>query len=165
MNSPLQEFVRFVGEREGINDKSRLAKDASKHFGLKKDRSVFYCADFSVRFSSATSVKFSNCVLSLQRLKKFDDRPFIVCLVTPSVNHCFLSNSTLLNRISHGSRELDENNIKGKILGSDIIRNFEGIPNNAANLERLFEIHAKIDSQENLARLVKSTSESWEQDV
>jgi hypothetical protein len=165
MNSPLLDCVRFIKEQDGINDKGALSQAVVTQFGLTKYRSVFYCADFAMRFSAATSVIFSNCVLSFWNLKKFDDRPFVVCLVTPTVNHCFLANSTLLQRISHGSRELDENNLKGHFLGSDIIRNFEGIPNNAANLERLFEIHAKIDFLENLARLVKSTNEYWHQDA
>jgi hypothetical protein len=79
-------------------------------------------------------------------------------LVTPTANHCFLANTTLLKKISHSSQELRENNIKGSFNGSDIIRSFEGIPNNAANLERLFEIHAGIGFEGNLARLVEATN-------
>jgi len=152
MNNPLKNFVCFVAERDGINDKAALSKDVSVRFGLTRDRSVFYCADFAVRYSSSVRPNFSNTVLSLSNLKKFDDRPFIVCLVTPTVNHCFLANTTLLKKISHTSQQLRENNIKGSFNGSDIIRNFEGIPNNAANLERLFEIHAGIGFEGNLAR-------------
>ncbi len=158
MNNQLQEFVRFVEERHGINDKSALSQAAAAHFGLTKDRSVFYCADFAVRFSSSASTSFGNTVLSLSNLKKFDDRPFIVCLVTPTANHCFLANSTLLKKISHSSHELRENNIKGSFNGSDIIRSFEGIPNSSANVERLFEIHAGIGFAGNLPRLVEATN-------
>ena len=158
MNNPLQEFVRFVGERDGINDKGALSQAVATQFGLTKDRSVFYCADFAVRFSASASLNFGNTVLSLSNLKKFDDRPFIICLVTPTANHCFLANTTLLKKISHSSQELRENNIKGSFNGSDIIRSFEGIPNNAANLERLFEIHAGIGFDGNLVRLVEATN-------
>jgi hypothetical protein len=159
MNNPLKNFVYYVTERDGINDKAALSKDVAVRFGLTKDRSVFYCADFAVRFSSSARPNFGNTVLSLSNLKKFDDRPFIVCLVTPTVNYCFLANTTLLKKISHTSQELRENNIKGSFNGSDIIRNFEGIPNNAANLERLFEIHAGIGFEGNLARLVEATND------
>jgi hypothetical protein len=158
MNNPLQDFVRFVAERDGINDKSRLAKAAAKHFGLTKDGAPYYCNDFAVRFSSSAKPTFSNTVTGLSKLQKFDDRPFIVCLVTPTANHCFLANTTMLKKISQTSQELRENNIKGSFNGSDIIRSFEGIPNNAANLERLFEIHAGIGFDGNLARLVEATN-------
>ena len=158
MNNRLQDLVRFVGERDGINDKGALSQAVATQFGLTKDRSVFYCADFAVRFSASASLNFGNTVLSLSNLKKFDDRPFIICLVTPTANHCFLANTTLLKKISHSSQELRENNIKGSFNGSDIIRSFEGIPNNAANLERLFEIHAGTGFDGNLVRLVESTN-------
>jgi hypothetical protein len=158
MNSQLQDFVRFIGERDGINDKGALSQAVVTRFGLTKDRSVFYCADFAVRFSASASVSFGNTVLSLSNLKKFDDRPFVVCLVTPTANHCFLANTTLLKKISHSSQELRENNIRGSFNGSDIIRTFEGIQNNAANLERLFEIHAGIGFDGNLVRLVEATN-------
>jgi len=38
------------------------------------------------------------------------------------------------------------------------MRSFEGIPNNAANLERLFEIHAGVGFEANLPRLVEATN-------
>ena len=158
MSSRLQDFVRFVGERNGINDKVALSREVAAEFSLTKDRSVFYCADFAVRFSASTSANFGNTVLSLSNLKKVDDTPFIVCLVTPTVNYCFLANTTLLKKISHSSQELRENNIKGSFNGSDVIRSFEGILNNAANLERLFEIHAGIGFDGNLPRLVEATN-------
>ena len=158
MNDRLQDFVRFVGKLDGINDKAALAQEVAAKFGLTKDRKVFYCVDFAVRFSASASVNFGNTVLSLSNLKKVDDRPVIVCLVTPTANHCFLANTTLLKKISHSSQELRENNIRGSFNGSDIIRSFEGIPNNAANLERLFEIHAGIGFDGNLPRLVEATN-------
>lgn len=158
MNNRLQDLVRFVGERDGINDKGALAKEVAAEFNLTKDRSVFYCAEFAVRFSASASVNFGNTVLSLSNLKKVDDRPVIVCLVTPTANHCFLANTTLLKKISHSSQELRANNIKGSFNGSDIMRSFEGIPNNNANLERLFEIHAGIGFDGNLPRLVEATN-------
>ena len=114
--------------------------------------------DFAVRFSASASVNFGNTVLSLSNLKKVDDRPFIVCLVTPATNHCFLANTTFLKKISHSSQQLRENNIKGSFNGSDIMRNFENIPNDADHFEWLFEIHAGIGFEGNLVRLVEATN-------
>jgi len=158
MNKSLQSLVKLIHENDGINDKRRLADIVSEKFSLTNDRSVFYCAEFAIRFSSAKSSSFSNTVLSLSNLKKVDDRPFVVCLVTPTANYCFLANTTLLKKISHSSQELRENNIKGSFNGSDIVRDFEGIANNAENLERLFEIHAGIGFENNLPRLVEATN-------
>ncbi len=158
MNNSLQHLVAFIAEHNGINDKSQLSRLVAEKFVLTTDRSVFYCADFAVRFSSAAKPSFSNTVLSLSNLKKFDDRPFVVCLVTPTTNHCFLANTTLLKKISHSSLDLRENNIKGSFNGSDILREFEGIQNTPANLERLFQIHAPIGFDGNLVRLVEATN-------
>lgn len=158
MNGLLKSLVAFIREHDGINDKRRLCRLVAKKFALTKDRSVFYRVEFAIRFSSANSPSFSNTVLSLSNLKKVDDRPFIVCLVTPAANHCFLANTTFLKKISHSSQLLREKNIKGSFNGSDIVREFEGIPNNAENLERLFQIHAGIGFENNLPRLVEATT-------
>ncbi len=159
MSRSLKSLVKFIRENDGINDKRRLCRMVFEKFALTKDRSVFYCGDFAIRFSSANSSSFSNTVLSLSNLKKVDDRPFIVCLVTPATNFCFLANTTFLKKISHSSQELRENNIKGSFNGSDIVRAFEGISNHAENFERLFEIHAGIGFENNLPRLVEATND------
>lgn len=158
MNEALQQLAGFIAEHDGINSKARLSQLVVEKFSLTKDRSVFYCNDFAIRFSSAARPSFSNTVLSLSNLKKVDDRPFIVCLVTPATNYCFLANTTFLKKISHSSQDLRENNIKGSFNGSDIVREFENIPNTAANLERLFQIHAPIGFEGNLPRLVEATN-------
>ena len=105
-----------------------MARIVFDTFALTKDRSVYYSADFAVRFSSSASRNFGNTVLSLSNLRKYDDRPFIVCLVTPTVNHCLLANTTLLKKISHSSQQLRENNIRGSFNGSDIARDSRVLP-------------------------------------
>lgn len=158
MNDALQKLLVLIEANDGINDKSRLARIVFDAFGLTKDRSVFYCADFAIRFSSSASRNFGNTVLSLSNLRKYDDRPFIVCLVTPAENNCLLANTTLLKKISHSSQQLRENNIRGSFNGSDIAREFEGIANSPENFRRLFDIHAGIGFDGNLARLVEATN-------
>lgn len=156
--SKLPQLLDLVATQNGINDKAKLTELAVKKFNLTKDRSVYYCDDFAIRFSSGSSSSFSNTVLSLSNLKKVDHIPFVVCLVTPARNHIFLANSTLLKKVSHSSQQLRIDNIKGSFNGSDIIRELEGITNEPENIQRLFDIHREIGFAENLPRLVEATN-------
>jgi hypothetical protein len=158
MNNPLKSLVEFVSQHDGVGDKAKLTDLVTEAFALTQDRSVYYRPEFAVRFSSAQSESFSNTVLSLSNLQKVDDRPFLVCLVTPRKNHLLLANSTFLRKISHSSQELRENNIRGSFNGSDIMRDFEGIANVPANFERLYNIHEGIGFDGNLLRLVEATN-------
>lgn len=158
MNSSIEQLVAFLRKYDGVNDKAKLAKFVSDNFRLTKDRSVYYCKTFAVRFSSSTTKNFGNTVLSLSNLHKFDDRPFIICLVTPEYNYTFLANTTFLKKISHSSQELRENNIRGSFNGSDIMRDFEGINNTPEHFERLFNIHSGLGFEGNLTRLVEATN-------
>lgn len=158
MSNFLRPIIALIESHHGINNKAKLSKIVFDLFCLTKDRSVYYGPDFAIRFSASESTHFSNTVLSLSNLRKVDDRPFLVCLVTPKENHLFLANSTFLKKISHSSHELRENNIRGSFNGSDIMREFEGISNTKENFERLFNIHDGIGFDGNLARLVESTT-------
>ena len=156
--SSLNQLLEVLVSHHGINDKSKLATIVAARFGLTRDRSVFYCDDFAIRFSSAAGPNFSNTVLSLSNLKKVDHLPFLVCVVTPSENHVLLANTTMLRKISHSSQQLRVDNIRGSFNGSDILREFEGIDNLPANIERLFSIHAGLGFEGNLVRLVEETN-------
>jgi len=158
MNEAVNSLLDLIRANDGINDKAKLAKLACSHFNLTRDRSVFYCNDFAIRFSASASRNFSNTVLSLSNLRKYDDRLFVVCLVTPKENYCLLANTTLIKKISHSSQTLRENNIRGSFNGSDIARDLAGIQNEPDNFARLFEIHAAIGFEGNLARLVEATN-------
>lgn len=158
MRDPIPALIRLIETNNGINDKSKLSRLVSEKFALTKDRVVYYCADYAIRFSASASRNFGNTVMSLSNLHKYDDRPFIVCLVTPTKNFCIIANTTFLKKISHSSQELRVNNIRGSFNGSDIVRNFEGIENCAENIQRLFNIHAGIGFETNLPRLVEATN-------
>ncbi len=158
MTDALHRLLELIKRNDGINDKARLARIVADAFHLTKDRSVYYCTDYALRFSSSVSRNFGNTVLSLSNLRKYDDRPFIVCLVTPSQNYCLIANTTFLKKISHSSQELRENNIRGSFNGSDIVREFEGICNSAENIARLYAVHADIGFEGNLPRLVEATT-------
>lgn len=158
MNNVIRNLVDLIKANDGINDKAHLARIVVDTLGLTRDRSVYYCADFAIRFSSSRSRNFGNTVLSLSNLRKYDDRPFLVCLVTPATNYCMLANTTFLKKVSHSSQELRENNIRGSFNGSDIAREFEGISNSPENISRLVDIHSGIGFEGNLARLVEATN-------
>jgi len=158
MTDALHRLLELIKKNDSINDKARLAQIVADAFHLVKDRSVYYCADYALRFSSSATRNFGNTVLSLSNLRKYDNCPFIVCLVTPSENYCLIANTTFLKKISHSSQELRENNIRGSFNGSDIVREFEGIFNCAENIGRLYAIHAEIGFEGNLVRLVEATN-------
>lgn len=154
----LQRLVSFIALRDGTADKQVLCDSVKAAFSLTKDRSVFYCDYFAIRFCSSKSASFSNTVLALSRLQKYDGIPFIVCLVTPNRNYLMLANATFLRKISHSSHELRIDNIKGSFNGSDIARSFEGVANEPANFEFLFTSHENYSFAENLERLVEATN-------
>ena len=156
--SKLPQLLEIIVANHGINDKAKLTKLIVEKFGLTRDRSVYYCDDFAIRFSSGARQSFSNTVLSLSTLKKVDHIPFIVCLVTPTENYVLLANTSLLRKISHSSQQLRVDNIKGSFNGSDIARELEGIENLPSNIQRLFDIHIEIGFEGNLPRLVECTN-------
>jgi len=158
MNKDIIEFVDYIKSRDGAQNKSALIGDVQNKFNLIKDRSIYYSEHFSVRFSYSSSTSFSNTVISLSNLQKYDDQPFIVCLVTPKKNILYLANTTFIQKISHSSQELRVDNIRGSINGSDIVKDFDGVSNSPENFEKLFNIHAELGFNGNLIRLVEATN-------
>lgn len=159
MDEAIQELIEFISSYNGINNKASLVKIVKDKYQLTQDRSVYYSDLFAIRFSySSSPTGFSNTVISLSTLQKYDDLPFLVCLVTPDGNIIYLSNSTFLIKVSHSSQELRIDNIKGSINGSDIAKEFQGLKNSPENFEKLFNIHAELGFNENLPRLVEATN-------
>lgn len=156
--SNLRALLCFIESYNGIADKSVLANRVKDKFGLTLDRKIYYCTDYAIRFSQANSKNFSNTVLSLSALQKYDNRPVIVCVVMPQENYLLLCNSTCLKKISHSSQQLRTNNIKGSFNGSDILRTVADIENTPENFVQLFAIHQEYTFEENLERLVEATN-------
>lgn len=154
----IEQLASFIASWNGKTDKSHLQNIVQQTFHLVKERSVFYCDWFAIRFCKSASRNFSNTVLALSVLHRYDNIPFIVCLVTPTQNYLMLANATFLKKISHSSQELRQNNIRGSFLGSDIMREFEGIENIPENFEFLYNSHENYTFEENLNRLVESTN-------
>ena len=161
MNSKCKEFVDYILNIAPKNNKGLVAKTVSEHFQLTKDRCVYHNNYYAVRFcySKKKTDSFSNTVLSLSALEKYDKIPFFVVLVRKDAdNLILLSNTTFLKKISHSSQELSMTNIRGSFNGSDIIREYDGISNTPENFESLFALHQGFDWQDNLARLVDASS-------
>ena len=161
MNDKCKEFVNYIINDAPKNNKSIVEQDVTRKFNLIKDRKVYHNDYFAVRFSysKSASASFSNTVLSLSALEKYDKIPFFVVLVRQSAdNLILLSNSTMLKKISHSSQELSLTNIKGSFNGSDIMRDLNGVQNEPHNFDSLFAIHQGLDWTDNLSRLVEATS-------
>lgn len=154
----IDKLTSFVHNNHGIADKEKLSLLVQREFKLTKDRKVFYCEDFAIRFSRSENKRMSNTVLSLPALQKYDSKPFFVCIVASTQNHLLLANTTFLKKISHSSKELRVDNIRGSFNGSDIQMEFEGIENNPSNFQSLFAYHDGFTFQDNLERLVESTN-------
>ena len=75
MNKAIFSFIDFIKSKDGIGNKALLISEAQKKFNLTRDRSVYYSEYFSVRFSYSSSSGFSNTVISLSNLQKYDDLP------------------------------------------------------------------------------------------
>lgn len=161
MNKIVSEFVNYVVSKKcPQNDKTAVKKAIQDNFSLVSDRSVFYCKYFAVRISYTKTTSFSNTVLSLSKLQRYDHIPFFVVLVSGiNSNRIFLANTTFLSKISHSSQQLSMTNIKGSFNGSDIIRTYQNIENNAKNFEKLFAFHQGFTWEDNLERLVEATSQ------
>jgi len=158
INQKTFELIDYLKSKDSIGNKAVLIDDVQKQFKLTRDRSVYYSEHFAIRFSSSHSSSFSNTVLSLSNLQKYDELPFLVCLVTPQKNLVYLANTTFLQKISHSSQQLREDNIRGSFNGSDISKEFNGIENSPEHFEDLFAIHEELGFNGNLVRLVEATT-------
>lgn len=159
MHPSVQEFVDFIVNECPKHNKENAVQAAKDKFGLIQDRKVYYCEYFAARFSYSRNGSFSNTVLSLSALQKYDYIPMFVILVKGNAdNELFLANSTFIKKISHSSKELRVDNIRGSFNGSDIMREFHGITNSAENYQALYAFHSGLSWEDNLERLVYTSA-------
>lgn len=160
MNPIALEFVNDIISTEAPSgNKDCVTKYAVEKYELTKDRSVYYCDAFAVRFSYSRNNSFSNTVASLSRLKKYDRIPFFAVLVKrEGPNLIYLSNSTFIDKISHSSRELTIDRIRGSFNGSNILKKYDSLDNVPKNFEELFATHSGMEWLDNLERLVDASS-------
>lgn len=159
MNTFVNAFVKDICENAPTGSKEAVINYATSHYALTLDRKVYYCRYFAVRFSYSKNGAFSNTVLSLSALQKYDKIPFFVILVRGNGgNLIYLANSTFISKISHSSKELTMCNIKGSFNGSDILKTYAGMANTPQFFNELFSIHEGLDWEDNLERLVDASS-------
>jgi hypothetical protein len=158
--NPLAELVTFLESYAAHHpgcSKDELTRVTASQFGLKNERSVYHRPEFAIRFSAARGPAFSNTVLSLSALRKYDHTPFVVCIVRPTGIELLLANTTFLKKISHSSHRLTTDNIRGSFLGHDIARTYANLANVPANFDHLFTLHSEHTWDENLEHLVEQT--------
>jgi len=152
------EFIRQLKVENPTADKAAIQAAYIQAFDPVKARSVLVGDGFALRFSEARTGSFSNTVLSLSALKAYDVHPFVVVVVRPSGVDFMLANTTLLKKISHSSIQLRHDNIKGSFNGTDIVTDYEGVPNNPSQFDDLFARHSAFTWEENVDRLVEATN-------
>ena len=152
------QFIRDAKHAEPGADKAALQRRYVEAFSPEVVRKVFVGNGYALRFSKVGGRGFTGTVLALSALQKHDECPFVVVVVRPDRVEFLLSNSTLLRKISHSSRDLRFDNIVGSFNGTDILGNSEGVPNDPAHFPELFAIHEAISWEGNLDRLAETTN-------
>ena len=157
----LHDVIAELGRFKAANpraDKEAVRAHIDGLRTLTKNGSVYVGRDFAIRVSEANTGSFSNVVLSLSTLRKYDAMPVVICIVRPNRMDFRLANTTFLRKISHSSLALRIDNVKGSFLGHDIMDEYEGIPNRSENFDQLVAMHAEFTWVDNLERLVGTTS-------
>jgi hypothetical protein len=164
----LDEALNFVEAHKRSHPDAR--KQEVQHafaaaFNPLRARSVFVGDGYSLRFCEARAEGFSNTVLSLSALQSHDDAPFVVVIVRKRGADFLLANSTFLRKVSHSSRDLRVDRLRGSFNGSDILREYEGLLNVPENFDELFAQHRAFSWKENVERLVEATNEIVARDL
>ncbi len=157
----LSALVRFVQEWRTASPagmKDALVAALIEHFSLEQDGALLVGSQFVVRVSqNSADAGFPNAVVALKKIVKYDDRPVIVCLITPNRCVLLLANTTFLRKVSHSSHSLAEHKLVGSILGSDVLPSHEGTSNTPDNFARLWKRHQQTDRASNLLRIITAT--------
>lgn len=162
MEPSVHEFVKFVEVNKHISTKNEMIAAVSSRFAMARDgRALFHTDSFAVVFCYSKNSAFSNAVLSLSKLEKYDGMPCFVVLVRKNLdNVIYLINTTFLDKISHSSQNLRADNIRGSFLGGNIRKELPeiGKRNIPADFDELFSYHQTFTWQENIERLVENTN-------
>ena len=157
----LDELVSFISQWRAEHPqetKDRVVRAVQQRFGLEKDGALLVGPAFAIRFcQSKFTESFANAVVAIGKVVKHDDRPIVVCVVTPAGCRFLLANTTFLTKVSHSSHALARGHLRGSILGSDILREVQGVQNAPECFAELTRIHARADRTANLERIVAAT--------
>ncbi|MBM4060564.1 MAG: hypothetical protein FJ265_05645 [Planctomycetes bacterium] len=127
-------------------------------FGLVPDGALLVGDDLAVRINrSSSTADVSNTVVALRKLLVYDDRPVVVCTLSPAGAVLRLANSSFVAKVSHSSHGLTEQHLVGSINSGDVLRSFEGLPNAPEYFAELWRRHRAMDQRANLGRIVAAT--------
>lgn len=138
-------------------NKQTLVDKVATELKLSKERKLYCHRNYSIRFSSAKS-GYSNTFLGFQKIIDHDDKPLIACIVREDKLEFLLANSSFINCISHSSKNLLIDNIKGSANLSNIIKEFSELNNEPRNFQNLFELHTQIPQVDNIERIIEATN-------
>ncbi len=157
----LDELVRFISQWRATHPQE--TKDSVVHavlqrFRLEQDGALLVGPAFAIRFcQSKFTASFANAVVAIAKIVEHDDRPIVVCVLTPAGCRFLLANTTFLTRVSHSSHALARDHLRGSILGSDILGEVQGVQNVPECFAELMRMHARADRAANLDRIVAAT--------
>lgn len=77
MHAIIRKFLDFLETNKTVCNKDQLIQMCMNEFALVQDRKVYHSDYFAVRFSYSKNGSFSNTVLSLSALEKYDRIPFL----------------------------------------------------------------------------------------
>lgn len=102
MNPIVHEFIRLIENNKEVNTKEEMIETVCNTFAMVKDgRAVYHTNFFAVVFCYSKNNSFSNVVLSLSKLEKYDHLPCFVVLVKKNLdNVIYLINTTFLDKIT-----------------------------------------------------------------
>ncbi|MDE5921130.1 MAG: hypothetical protein K2G82_05905 [Paramuribaculum sp.] len=162
MNRVVNEFVAMIRDNASIATKNEMISLVCDVFDMVKDgRSLYHTDYFAVVFCYTKNASFSNVVISLSKLEKYDGIPCFVVVVRRDLdNMVYMINSTFIDKVSHSSQSLRLDNIRGSILGSNIRKQLPeiGRVNAPDDFEELFAYHKGFTWMENLERIVERTN-------
>lgn len=136
--------------------KQILVEKVVTELKLTKERKLYCHKKYSLRFSSAKS-GYSNTFLGFQKILDHDDKPLVACIVRLDKLEFLLANSSLINCISHSSKNLTIDNIKGSANLSNIIKELSDLTNAPNNFQELFKVHKEVPQVDNIERIVEAT--------
>ena len=164
ISEKVEELVTYISEVRKQNPeatKNDLYNLCISKFDLKKgNRGTLLFSDYyAIRFNEVGKARgFSNTIAAIKRVKEAEDLPLIVVIIRPQTVEVLIANSTFIRKISHSSNGFAFDNIKGSFQGADIMMEYEGLKNKLGNFDALFRIHKTIPWEDNLHRLVETTT-------
>ena len=88
MNKNVHDFVELIERNKGINTKEEMISIVTQTIAMVRDgRAVFHTNFFAVVFCYSKNSSFSNVVLSLSKLEKYDHIPCFVVLVRKNLDN------------------------------------------------------------------------------